>query len=280
MAAEQKARVQKEKLDLQAKAADYQTPEWAIVDEDELFTEEEEEQEEQIDEDFYCVVCDKAYRSEKQFTVHEASKRHIENVEILREEMLADEEQFDLGAVDELDTGVPVPVEEIADEIQNMDLQDEPEEFVSTKKNKKKNKKKAAPRWGYDEEDIPEDIDNVDALNAALEEERSRRRRKGGNRGSTPSPAPILTSSEAAVDDKVEEEVPVEKESAKTKREKRKEKKKLKEETEMTENDCNVCREKFDTRNQLFAHIKDTGHALAISEPHQGGKGKKGNKRR
>ncbi|CAO3645885.1 unnamed protein product [Mucor hiemalis] len=237
VAAEQKARTQREKQDLQAKAADYQTPEWAQVEE-EVFTDEEEVEEEEVNE-FYCVVCDKGYRSEKQFTSHESSKRHIENVEVLRQEMLADEENFDFGSSEVVDPGTPIEVE---DEVvkQMDDLQIVEEEIFTSKKSKKKNKKKAAPRWGYDEEDVPETVDDIDTLNAALEEERSRRRRKGGNRAASPPPPlqqqPTLNTT--AMDTPVnanldsETEATPEKESAKTKREKRKEKKKLKEESE------------------------------------------------
>ncbi|KAI7872249.1 uncharacterized protein EV154DRAFT_431351 [Mucor mucedo] len=235
VAADLKARVQREKQELQAKAADYQTPEWAKVEQEEVFTDEEDDKEEEVMDEFYCVVCDKAYRSEKQFTTHESSKRHLENVEILRQEMLADEENFGMENIsEEIDPGIPIELEQVSDQIDDLDL----EEVVSSnKKNKKKNKKKAAPRWGYDEDDVPEDLDDMDALAAALEEERTRRRRKGGK----PSPSVVVTEETASKEPVTEsiivesEAVPVEKESAKTKREKRKEKKKLKEENELTE---------------------------------------------
>lgn len=235
VAAEQKARAQREKQDLQAKAADYQVPEWAQVDEQDMLTEEEEEDMEEEVNEFYCVVCDKGYRSEKQFTTHENSKRHLENVEILRQEMLADEENFDFGSSEVVDPGTPIEVdEELTEQMENLEVEEQ-EIFnmtSSSKKNKKKNKKKAAaaPRWGYDEEDIPESMDDIDTLNAALEEERSRRRRKGGNRAA--SPAPVDTPSVNHADPDNETEATPEKESAKTKREKRKEKKKAKEESE------------------------------------------------
>ncbi|GAA5797174.1 hypothetical protein HPULCUR_002553 [Helicostylum pulchrum] len=286
VAAELKARLQREKLELQAKVADYKTPEWAKVVEEEIFIEEEEEEEEEEVSDFYCVVCEKSYRSEKQFETHENSKRHLENVEILRQEMLADEANFGAENIDvDLDPGVPVELDEVTAELDDLELQ----EPVATKKNKKKNKKKAAPRWGYDEEEVPEDLGDVGALAAALEEERNKRKKRGpkvSTPASTPTPTSIasagdelVTESETATE-ATEAEAQPEKESAKEKRLKRKEKKKLKEESELTENDCNVCNEKFPTRNQLFSHIKDTGHALAIDASSSSSKKKKGGKRR
>lgn len=152
-------------------------------------------------------------------------------MEILRQEMLADEENFGLeNTVEEIDPGTPIELDQIAEQVEDLDLE---EVVMTSKKNKKKTKKKAAPRWGYDEEDVPENLDDMDALAAALEEERMRRRRKGGKPIVDPTP---INSTEPIAESVLETEaVPVEKESAKTKREKRKEKKKLKEESELTE---------------------------------------------
>ncbi|GAN04261.1 DnaJ homolog subfamily C member 21 [Mucor ambiguus] len=293
VAAEQKARIQREKQELQAKVADYQTPEWAKVEDDidSELEDDEEEQEEEVNE-FYCVVCDKGYKSEKQFASHESSKRHIDNVEILRQEMLADEENFDFGngtpSIDNLDGGIPVDEEDLAAQLDELELlqqqQEEEEEVIhvapsSHKKKKKKNKAKMAPNWGFDEEAVPEEMDEMAILAAALEEEKSKRRgRKGNNRASSPAPPNEVSPTDTEDTQEKEAAVSVEKESAKTKREKRKEKKKLKEENATSENACNVCGDQFETRNQLFSHINETGHALAIS----GSKGgnKKGNKRR
>jgi DnaJ family protein A protein 5 len=197
---------------------------------------DEQEEDEEISE-FYCVVCDKAYKSEKQFTSHESSKRHIENVEILRQEMLADEENFELGDTTPLDIDAGIPVENDYDDLsanlEQLDLteQEELEILVSNtnKKKKKRNKNKMTPHWGFDEETMPDDMDEMSVLAAALEEEKSRRKRKGNNRTMSPSPANNETITEQ------DDQPTIEKESAKTKREKRKEKKKLKEESELTE---------------------------------------------
>lgn len=187
--------MQKEKQELQAKVADYQTPEWAKMDDtvvdSELEDIEEEEEDEQVNE-FYCVVCDKGYKSEKQFTSHENSKRHINNVEILRQEMLADDENFDFGnttPLDNLDGGIPADEqdedEELSAHLETLDIQQEVS--LSSKKKKKKNKNKMAPNWGFDQENVPEEMDEMSMLAAALEEEKSRRRRKRNNRSSSPT---------------------------------------------------------------------------------------------
>ncbi len=44
---------------------------------------------------------------------------------------------------------------------------------------------------------------------------------------------------------------------------------------------CNVCSTVLDTRNKLFAHIRETGHALADGQGDNGsGRGKKGKSKR
>ncbi|KAI8367800.1 hypothetical protein EDC96DRAFT_146511 [Choanephora cucurbitarum] len=267
-AAENKARMLREKQELQAKVAEYQVPEWAQVEEelDEDENASEEEVEEEISE-FYCVVCDKAYKSERQFKSHELSKRHMDNLELLREEMLKDDAHFDFDNQEELDAGIPLDTDELSQTLDDLELNEEIP-VVKDKKKKKKNKAKT-PHWGFDEDTVPDDLDEVSALAAALEEEKSRRRRKGHGK--------VALSDEESTPASPSDET-VEKMSAKTKREKRKEKKKLKEETVGSpETACNVCAEQFETRNQLFAHIKETGHALASE---QGGKGGKKGKRR
>lgn len=200
---------------------------------------EEIKEEEEVSE-FYCVVCDKAYKSEKQFASHENSKRHIENVEILREEMLADEEAFELGddAPIDIDAGISVSNEDdLSKNLEQLDLteQDELKNSVTnnSKKKKKKNKNKMTPHWGFDEEILPDDMDEMSALSAALEEEKSRRKRKGNNRGLSPVPTAKLDPN--TEHDNIQSQPLIEKESGKTKREKRKEKKKLKEESGLIE---------------------------------------------
>ena len=47
------------------------------------------------DDGFFCVACDKFFRSDKAFANHEKSKKHKENVQLLKELMLEEEEGLD-----------------------------------------------------------------------------------------------------------------------------------------------------------------------------------------
>ncbi|KAI9262771.1 hypothetical protein BY458DRAFT_458726 [Sporodiniella umbellata] len=133
-AAEQKAKQQRKRQEMQAKLDQYEEPEWAKIEEEEE-GETEVHEEATNEEEFYCVVCDRSYKSERQFISHEKSKKHLDNLEILKEEMLADEENFDFGR-----------------ELKELDEQMEAIEVTSEKKKKKKKKNKT-PNWGGYEED-------------------------------------------------------------------------------------------------------------------------------
>lgn len=199
---------------------------------------DDEDEGETQESDFYCVVCDKYYKSQQQFASHESSKKHLKLAEALKQEMMQDEETFDFG--------------------KNATTSDQEQEpiFTRPKRKDKKNKKKRTPRWGFEVEDEDEQVDeDLSFLAAALELEQSRRRKKAD-----PINDAELQQSEASTRvDTANEEMP----ANKTKKEKRKEKKKAKEET-VSGHNCNVCGNNFPTRNQLFNHIKETGHALAV----------------
>ncbi|KAI9320469.1 hypothetical protein BX666DRAFT_1908347 [Dichotomocladium elegans] len=213
LAAEQKERALREKEEMVAQAAAYKEQEWAkvtmVISED-----EEDEQDEQgsgdpnAEGDLYCVVCDRYYKSEQQYAAHENSKRHIKLAQIMKEEMMAEEEAFDFSRTSPTETS-PV-AEEDAD----------PVDVISAKKKKKNKNKSRTPRFGFEEMENEEEVDDgISALTAALELEQQSRRR---GKNSTPATTVPAEGDEAA------EREP--KESAKAKREKRKEKKKQKEE--------------------------------------------------
>lgn len=48
---------------------------------------EDDEESEDYDESLYCVACDKSFKSAKSFQNHEKSKKHKENIELLKKHM-------------------------------------------------------------------------------------------------------------------------------------------------------------------------------------------------
>ncbi|CAO3650660.1 unnamed protein product [Cunninghamella blakesleeana] len=307
-AAQQKAKIQREKQELQERLANYKEQEWEKVDEKVYFDnfdlpkkkknknkndddnndndnddDNDDDEESEVEEsDFYCVVCDKFYKTEQQLSSHETSRKHVKLAYKMKKQMLADEMNFGFDQENEQN-----------EEMNQHDIDDNTTFNFTTKSKKKKNKqkKKMTPDWGIENPDLivnnndnnssnnndeNDDINQIAALAATLElEQSSRRRKRGGNK--------VLE--ELDLDKKLEqdqtssladnEENTTPKESAKTKREKRKEKKKQKEEAE-NKISCNVCGEAFETRNKLFSHVNATGHALAsVGEKSRGGKSKR-----
>lgn len=102
---ERKKRLEKERME---RAKSYEEPEWARIDDEgdnDVGNEEglEEEEIEKKRSEFYCVVCGKKFKSEKQWKNHEQSKKHKEKVADLRESFVdedEDEEMADLGELD------------------------------------------------------------------------------------------------------------------------------------------------------------------------------------
>ncbi|KAK1307395.1 Chaperone protein dnaJ 39 [Acorus calamus] len=70
---------------------------------------EEEEEERKDEEEFYCVVCGKKFKSDKQWRNHEQSKKHKERVEEFRRS--AEAEDLEFGAEEE-------EVEDLGDEVE------------------------------------------------------------------------------------------------------------------------------------------------------------------
>ncbi|KAJ8753630.1 hypothetical protein K2173_025621 [Erythroxylum novogranatense] len=86
---ERKQKLQKERME---RAKTYKEPEWARVNEEEVEELEAiEEENGEKKEEFYCVVCGKKFKSEKQWKNHEQSKKHKEKLVQLRKSFVEEE---------------------------------------------------------------------------------------------------------------------------------------------------------------------------------------------
>ena len=180
--AEIKARAEKEKEQLRARAELFQEQAWTRVQEEE--EEEDSGSDDNEDEEFECIICDKFFKSERQWKNHERSKKHLKAVEDIRLEMMHEENEYLGGGpssnlVDAQDgSDVDVDEDEEAEELEMPksrgattetfveDYQEESEveleaeeEFLSEPestpiysalKSKKKNKKKKVMTTGHD----------------------------------------------------------------------------------------------------------------------------------
>jgi DnaJ family protein A protein 5 len=210
---------------------------------------ESDEELEEEDDDLYCVACDKMFKTERQLENHFNSKKHIKNVEMLRLEMSdydqEDDDDESINAENDQEVGNEDSAAEDDQEIVNENSAEyfTPEEAEEAQKsddeiqvpnsNKQKKKKKKKNVMNIIEHD---DI-HLEELSISEQE---------------PASVDIETPVEPEVD-QLDQQA-----EQKKKPRRRKEKGKDKGETFK----CNICGKNFETRNKMFGHIKETGHAL------------------
>ncbi|CAG8449069.1 7102_t:CDS:2 [Acaulospora colombiana] len=244
-----KLRAAQDRAEYLAKLQEYREQEWTKVEDDDY---QESEEEEDIPENEYvCVACNKSFKHEKQWINHEKSKKHIKNVEILKEEMLDDEDFIsrDTKFTGEEDTRqdhnmFSTPKSNSGTDEPQLPTDDISSTTKNARRNKKLKKKQRNPNWGLDQdEEVHDDRDLVtpddDTISEALDKVKISVR--GGFESDEESGAtPYFLNDD-------EDEISNQQESG------------------ANNQKCNTCSQVFSSRNQLFAHINTTGHALADS---------------
>ncbi|KAF6067062.1 DnaJ domain family protein [Candida albicans] len=236
---------------------------------------QEEYEEEEVHE-FECIVCDKIFKNEQQFQIHEDSKKHKKNVRQLQWEMK--QEGIELG-IDKHDGDDLSEFETASSEFHDDDDDDDDtdvseeleEEVLEDQDNELKT----------DEDNLVEkSTDNIDLDNLEVDDEIDED--IVVNTTTTPKKESKPTLN------KVEEDLAhllgQTSLSTKGKKTKKKSQTNSKESTPNTENKpiinniekCSVCGTAFESRNQLFNHVKSEGHAA----PPPKSKSKKKNKRK
>ncbi len=220
-------------------------------------------------EEWECVACRKSFRSEAAWSSHERSKKHMKEVERLKREMLAEDEEL---ALDEEELDESASFSEIEDEDHNSGGESPSLGTVDSVLEE--------PRMVPMAEEIyPEQV--------ALPDE-----------ASTQDPAMSL-------DENTDTPVNERGETVPTKRDKRRARQAKKAEAQKGEaqnptvillnrreypsllfpkvqHRCNICKTGFPSKTKLFSHIKVSGHAAATPEekdPHPGLKKTKKGKR-
>ncbi|XP_062575627.1 dnaJ homolog subfamily C member 21-like [Saccostrea cucullata] len=249
-------------------------------EDDRALNTDEEEEEDYVDE-LFCVACNKAFKSEKAFVNHEKSKKHKENVAALQEDMRREDE--DLVGVDPNIPGVG----------EDPDIESPEEESPSKQKLSKKQKKKKKQQnlIPQDVEDLNNIVDNLELNDAPAKQStksKKERRKEKEARMREEKEAEKALNQESQEEDRLlnqepesaaerlagtgPEDISTSKPVSSTESTNRKGKNKTQADLEMK---CNVCQEVFPTRNKLFTHIKEQGHALRVEQPPSSNQGKK-----
>ncbi|PSR85510.1 hypothetical protein BD289DRAFT_368562 [Coniella lustricola] len=237
---------------------------------DEFATSSDESEVEQIE----CVVCNKLFKSEKQYEAHEKSKKHAKAIQQLRRQMKKEGRDLDL---DLHATEPPAPTHLRSDDSD-----------VSTKdENQDKVPSPTTPIEAAETEDVSghsSSTDTVDDEYAPREVVENRlaskttTSREGTSEGEKGSEKLGLESqiSKLVLDDD-EHSAPKKLGKAKAKRAK----KSAQAQAQAQDISCNDCNQTFESRTQLFKHIRDEDHAQlkSATQPplpkHVGKKGKK-----
>ncbi|CRK97523.1 CLUMA_CG010912, isoform A [Clunio marinus] len=211
-----------------------------------------DENEDGFDE-LYCVACNKFFNSESSKMNHEASKKHRQNMELLKTEMKAEEESYQQTIKQEED-----------DELENVEVIEDEEEKVKNvkgKKSKKKNKKNFLPTEEFEDSS---DVKNGENSVESNETERilllsdnesddgdwsgNKKQKKVKSKGKAKNEKPKVVSKEETI---LEEETAKSLDTG---------------EASSMEHRCATCREIFPSKNKLFTHLKKTNHSIYLGE--------------
>lgn len=229
--------------------------------------EHDEEEEEEAIQAFYCVACEKAFKSEKQFMNHEASKKHLKNLKAFKKSMK--EEDIELfGSTKGPKTEEPEDFIEqsdgdLEDELEGLQIESEEElENVQIESDTDKNMLNDNDLSSEEHETLGRSINNNNNDN-----------NRGGSGNNSSSNDDEDNDNEEEIDRELlvprsSVTVPIQKATAQKEKKASKSRRRKKpngtqeEGKDPSELKCNVCRQSFSSRNKLFGHIQETGHAL------------------
>ncbi|KAH7625956.1 hypothetical protein B0T09DRAFT_60914 [Sordaria sp. MPI-SDFR-AT-0083] len=268
----------------QEKLAEYVVPDWAQArdDEEQLLSEfsltSEDESELEVLE---CVVCNKTFKSEKQFEAHEKSKKHVKAVQQLRRQMKKENADLDLD-VESFANSTPSPQPQISQET-DMDAGDDtanrPLGFIDGKtQNQEDDHQSVETREerGQSVADGSSTEDDEYAPRSAVENRFMVGSESGDPQFDTSEPKEGIDSladniSNLEVGGAGLDGAGKKLGKAKLKREK-KAARQAAEASEQGSHLCAVCKETFSSRTKLFAHIKELDHAAPPPKLTKGGK--------
>ncbi|XP_042450813.1 DNAJ protein JJJ1 homolog [Zingiber officinale] len=337
--AEEKAKKKEEERKKMERTKLYQEPEWAKINEEEYEFdgfEDENDKKEKGGQEFYCVVCNKKFKSDKQWKNHEQSKKHKDKVAELRMTFEEDEEFVE----EKLDDGAHVSFDYVPQESEESDdFEEVSEKFadaleLSEDDEDGGHQEDAALQENDNEEEHAEETDDEASILEAMvtgrrkndnfnhydsllnnnpnnveqssmefgSQKRGRKNHTSGKENSEEDPevkerdeisreetevqnqesSPFLNVESASQSFKVKSAVSKKNIStAKNQKSKKQQAdgkgvgkkispadsnnllrgKKQKANSKAPSNECETCGETFATRNKLFAHLGDTGHA-------------------
>lgn len=219
--------------------------------------EEAEESAECLFDELYCVACNRPFKTQKAFDNHENSKKHRQNIELLKAEMAKEEEavQSENNA-----SGSDAENEDLLEDVMYDELYcqfcdkfftDDMALYNHTTSKKHKDSVRSLHVNDHDVENsetAKKEVDENTIINQEMENE---------------------NTENTLINQEIESEASTKKDEAKNRsaaKSSNKQKSKKQEQMKDIPLSCNVCKEEFSSRNKLFSHIKETNHALRLPE--------------
>uniref|UniRef100_A0A1I8IV07 DnaJ homolog subfamily C member 21 n=3 Tax=Macrostomum lignano TaxID=282301 RepID=A0A1I8IV07_9PLAT len=206
--------------------------------------EAEEADEDDAEDALVCVVCEKAFRTPGAKQSHDRSKRHRERLELLKLELAKHDAQpveKDPAAADN----------DSLDNDEDVQLEAEVQQVSGGKKKKSKRKQQQRQQLQAQLGENEEPSDNPNANSAAAK--------------------PAEDAAEASDDEAAAAATPETSKKPRRRKDRQRQKQQelleqkrqeqLEEEADGTTQVCKTCRQWFDSKNQLFKHLKESGHA-------------------
>ncbi|XP_052895508.1 dnaJ homolog subfamily C member 21 [Anopheles moucheti] len=240
--------------------------------------------------DLYCVACDKMFSNRSSYENHESSKKHKQNVELLRKEMRKEMETNEGGEVvpKEHEDG-NLSNEELGTHCEEEQESDEKPELQPTKTKQKKNKgkKKALSTTipvikSSDDEGNDAATDGVDmiglrlagrSVNAPASDDdddwtggSKKSNRKGKAKGKGSESNQKHKPSKTVKNEVPQVELDAEPSTTKATQESRQPISDDESAGHPSDHACVTCKEKFTSKNKLFEHLKKTGHSVYIDK--------------
>lgn len=228
-------------------AANYVEQEWSRVrDDDDNFKDDDDVMNEEQVEEFECIVCEKLFKSMRQLENHESSRKHLEQLEILKQQL----QMEDLALHDESNRHL----EDTAKEKQGIDA-DRGEENEESEFNCAACEKSFGTKLQL----------------AAHEQSKKHRQSLKNKQKSSSATAPTLApkdstgkDSTAVTTNSADAALTTESTTTDTRSAGKKKRRAEKTKNEGTNGlYCNVCNQSFPSKTKLFHHINETGHARA-----------------
>ncbi|VEN39690.1 unnamed protein product [Callosobruchus maculatus] len=148
-----------------------------------------DEEEEEEDNNLFCVACNKLFKTPKAFENHESSKRHKENVEVLKQIMAEEDEEIgssiseDADEYNDMDKNSECLDKLVEDTVEDVISSDEGSiESIRKQKKKKKPRKVMNIRTSESDniEDLSKDIQNeIDDLDFGSAKKSKKKNKKG-----------------------------------------------------------------------------------------------------